>query len=77
VKLKAGDLVRLIPKFRYAVLFTAGDPRDGIGNNSMNPGDLGVITGFDPVEARHEILIVGEDGNTFTGYIHPNWVEIV
>ena len=76
VKLHVGDLVRLIPRLRYVTLFTLSDPLDEVTGGRLNPGDFGLITREDPRGLRYEILVVGE-GGTFTGYIHPNWVEVV
>lgn len=77
MKFLSGDLVRLIPRFRYAVLFTAADHRDGATNSLMNPGDIGILTMIDHEELRHEILVAGDNGNVLVGYIHPSWVEHV
>ena len=71
-----GDLVRLIPRLNYAILFTLSDPRDTGGGVKMVGGDLGIITEVDPAGLRDRILIA-RGGDSFTGYVHPDWVELV
>lgn len=77
MKLHVGDLVRLIPKLRYITLFTLSDPLDEVTSGRLNPGDFGLITEEDPRGLRYGILVTCKNGNTFAGYVHPNWVEVV